>query len=584
MFAPPTGRPAKPPRRPERGWLAVVLVILAASLMAGLVVWTNQPPAVPPSMRADTYVPADGHRELLSANAQSAASFEWAHLWAVRAFLAGPLQFRLMLEDQAPSGDYIRLTTAFYPMPTVPVYGETLFERTTRGLQRDVEIRGKTAYAYDEPELALPADVADGSTWTSKGRVRIDSGGSLTTGRYTTASNATAGESGCLNVTHKQQIEGSTPSVFTETWCEGRGIVAQQRGGADMVHIDQWPAEANPQKAVSTASATQPSSIRGWKLSQFDAPPDGAFPDALNAPVMASKGLFQYATATTDDLASAVIKDDGTVSVAWRGHPGGTVLWCQGFGEVTVVATSARRLAGYTATGLRLWEKDLSEVSNMSAVRVDETTAAVGLSDGTLMAFDIATGKERWSTHLTSQIWTPIAVAKGIVYAADSNGSEIAVDAKTGEKRWDSNGDYQRLAVICGGLIVTLAEDHTDLVARKPDTGEVVWSTEVANAYSAAQCVNNTIMLTLEVGMSAISSSGKGLWDTPMQIDADPVVFGDALLVVSGSKLRAIDPAGDDAASWTVEGLGRYKVWLSAGPDSFMLLDRGGALAIGTAS
>jgi outer membrane protein assembly factor BamB len=59
----------------------------------------------------------------------------------------------------------------------------------------------------------------------------------------------------------------------------------------------------------------------------------------------------------------------------------------------------------------------------------------VGSLDENLYAFDLATGKQRW-TYKAGPIKAPVSVHDGTVYAGNLDGILHAVDAAKGEKRW----------------------------------------------------------------------------------------------------------------------------------------------------
>ncbi|HET7458662.1 MAG TPA: PQQ-binding-like beta-propeller repeat protein [Gemmatimonadaceae bacterium] len=60
----------------------------------------------------------------------------------------------------------------------------------------------------------------------------------------------------------------------------------------------------------------------------------------------------------------------------------------------------------------------------------------VGSNDGSLYAFDLATGDRRWRADLGSPVASSPAVGGGLVYAAGRDGALTAVDVATGARRW----------------------------------------------------------------------------------------------------------------------------------------------------
>jgi outer membrane protein assembly factor BamB len=114
-----------------------------------------------------------------------------------------------------------------------------------------------------------------------------------------------------------------------------------------------------------------------------------------------------------------------------------------------------------------------------------ETTAAIaggvvflGSLDGTFVAVDLASGKERWKYKATDEIKSSAAVAGNTVYFGDERGTFHAVDAGSGKKQFT----FQTEAGIPGAPIVY--QDHIligsydqNLYCLKPD-GTLHWKVE----------------------------------------------------------------------------------------------------------
>ncbi|MGH2559653.1 MAG: PQQ-binding-like beta-propeller repeat protein, partial [Thermomicrobiales bacterium] len=108
------------------------------------------------------------------------------------------------------------------------------------------------------------------------------------------------------------------------------------------------------------------------------------------------------------------------------------------------------------------------------------TPAPYGTSPGALIAFDAATGEERWRyTMGASEYYSP-AVSDGVVYINSEDGSLHAIDALTGESRWlaplgsEGNlGSAASPAVVDG--VVYSANNQGVLYALNAETGEVNW-------------------------------------------------------------------------------------------------------------
>jgi outer membrane protein assembly factor BamB len=60
----------------------------------------------------------------------------------------------------------------------------------------------------------------------------------------------------------------------------------------------------------------------------------------------------------------------------------------------------------------------------------------VGSADGTLYAFDAASGTRKWAYHTEKDISGSPAVANGVVYISSADGNLYALDAASGTRKW----------------------------------------------------------------------------------------------------------------------------------------------------
>ncbi|WP_028708371.1 PQQ-binding-like beta-propeller repeat protein [Propionicicella superfundia] len=581
--APP---PVAPPRlRRESSWVALLLAGLSLALLTGLTVYASRPLATAPLTRAGDYIPEDGHRELLAATA-TVRSAEWARLQGPRALASGPAEFLDAAIDYAglTGAHYVRLTYQTYPAATFQRPDDTLLENDERGLHRVVEMRDGTTYYYDDAETALPLGVAAGSAWQSTGTLRIRAAdGEIRTTSYLTLAEAETDDSGCLVVTERQSIEGDTTRTSSTTWCRGRGIVAQQRGGETLTGVTDWPSDADPRSSVGTEGFTEPATLRGWHVqSHRQSAQYGTQP--RTTPTMVVRNLYLYGSANTDDLVALAVPESGGTQILWRGHPGGTLLTTAQFGEVTVVTTSRRRLAAYTTSGLRLWDAATPDVAPTDLARVDDRTFVAAFLDGTVAAYDIATGRQLWRAALPAQIWHPPVVTAATVFAVDTSGAAVALDAATGVERWArSLPDPPAQVVACGGLIITGDAFNPRITALDAHTGATAWSHYQPGSVDSMTCLEDQTVLGAETEVVAISAQGRKVWTAAYPSRAPLLAYGGAALVVSGDTLIALDTTGTAVGRWPVSlDPAAADVGLAAGETCFVVLDSTGALAVGT--
>ena len=177
-----------------------------------------------------------------------------------------------------------------------------------------------------------------------------------------------------------------------------------------------------------------------------------------------------------------------------------------------------------SATGTPIW-REKTDTQAFPAAFISDLVV-VGTANGTVLAFDLATGAERWRLAFD-----------GIPYqAVDAGGVLVIADADP--ETWGPNGlaDKTRL----GGRVWGV----------EPASGTVLWKTSVGsfNAFIAVESL-------LTGGFIAASSSsptgdgstvviepatGKERWRTKLEASSPPAVEG-SLLVVPGSSLQAFD-------------------------------------------
>ena len=108
-------------------------------------------------------------------------------------------------------------------------------------------------------------------------------------------------------------------------------------------------------------------------------------------------------------------------------------------------------------TGKLKWTKDITGGVVACAALVGNS-AIVSATDGKVRAFDIATGERQWIYDAKMPLFAPVAVAKDLVYAGDLKGVIHAIDLKSGTGSWKldlgTHKDVQAPGMIFGGPVV----------------------------------------------------------------------------------------------------------------------------------
>ncbi len=165
-------------------------------------------------------------------------------------------------------------------------------------------------------------------------------------------------------------------------------------------------------------------------------------------------------------------------------------------------------------TGDTLWDKALHIPVSAGLSKIDDMLL-LATSEGVVIALDIKTGSELWQTTVTSEVFARPVKAGSNVIVKSVDGKIVALDIKSGQEKWVYDRAVPALTlrgnsapVIYDNTIIS-GLDNGKLVGLSVETGQVIWN------------------LTIAV------SSGRTEIERMIDIDADPVIFGENLYVVA---------------------------------------------------
>jgi polyvinyl alcohol dehydrogenase (cytochrome) len=185
----------------------------------------------------------------------------------------------------------------------------------------------------------------------------------------------------------------------------------------------------------------------------------------------------------------------------------------------------------------------------------------IGAQDGTLYALDARTGCEHWSTTVSAQVRTAIAIGqvqgRWIAVAGDAAGSVHALDAATGAPIWKYRPDTHSAAMITAtpvidqGRIYAGVASYEESSAANPNyvcctfrgslfaldgtTGKLLWKTYTIEAEPKPGP-------TSKRGRPTIGPSGAGIWSSPTIDPAHGVLY-----VTTGDNYSDPPSANSDA-------------------------------------
>jgi outer membrane protein assembly factor BamB len=176
----------------------------------------------------------------------------------------------------------------------------------------------------------------------------------------------------------------------------------------------------------------------------------------------------------------------GNPILAWKVNlpgPVGTSPVTVG-GTVFIAVRTGSLVALDLQTGAQRWTSQVS-TSALSTPEVAGDLVIVGTGQDGLQAIDAATGTKRWSVAADGAIPGAPAQADGLVVFGTDRGTVVAVDAATGSKAWSRSVDdpvIGSVAIADGSVVVSTDggdAHHGTLVALDLKTGAQRWRTDV---------------------------------------------------------------------------------------------------------
>lgn len=182
---------------------------------------------------------------------------------------------------------------------------------------------------------------------------------------------------------------------------------------------------------------------------------------------------------------------------------------------VIVAAGRGGELAAWSATGQRLWQRDLKQ-SISSGVSASADVAVVTTREGQVLAFDPKTGSTRWSAQTATSVLSPALISEQRVVLNTNDGAIVGLDLVTGKQVWTFNIPVPSLSMR-GTAAPVLFDQNTVIIAGATGriygldlrTGIPRWERRVA------------------------VSAGRTDIQRLIDIDGDPLVSGRQLYVVS---------------------------------------------------
>jgi outer membrane protein assembly factor BamB len=511
-----------PPEPPRRWWVPLVVLAVIGGLIGGAAFAGHTIGLGLPRTAATAFLPTDGtaayERVETTRGSRTTVSYqvtESARFSGVTGLLSTDTRFGTQLfAETFEERDTLRIwrtISTIYNDPAAP-YATTRMYRANAAVELLGESRPGAGYVYRPALVELPADVRAGSRWSGSGSANdvLD---------YRSEFRAVEAGDGCLEVTgevrylSKQGQSGPLVNL-ARTWCSGRGMVSATESYGEVVTRTYLGTGPTPQVRTTTDSPLRWHTPQGWVAHRYNTiSVDPTFgqesmsgsPKSL-APVRTESGLVVRATDSVNDLIAITPKTRTEWVSVWRSHVPGSVLTMRAFGDVILVATSARKILAYTDLGIRLWQLDLDEIAPAPIVRVSDTDVVVVDLAGEVRRLTIATGTLVWQHSLGSDVTVGPAVGHGVVVAMDRGGTVTALDEATGDRRWTV--ELEGLAAGFVGDALVVLQDQT-AHGLDPATGKRRWLRPFFGTFTELAPFGERLVLATENATVLLDQTGR---------------------------------------------------------------------------
>ena len=165
-------------------------------------------------------------------------------------------------------------------------------------------------------------------------------------------------------------------------------------------------------------------------------------------------------------------------------------------------------------TGEIVWDKQLDLPVSAGLSKIDNMLL-FATNEGDVIALDIDTGKLLWKSKVSSEVFAKPVKAGQNVIVKSVDGKITALELKTGEEKWVYDRAVPALTLRGNSTPVVYEStlisglDNGKLVGLSIETGQVIWNLTVA------------------------VSTGRTEIERMVDIDADPVIYGENLYVVA---------------------------------------------------
>jgi outer membrane protein assembly factor BamB len=545
------------PRRPYgpalwAGLIVMGLLVFTSTLGRAATVTTTGGPG---------WLPADGYRQRF-AGPDGVETTEWAVDQAISVVGSGPAPFVNWIgitkldwaHTQLARLSTVRVTPAGQPSGR----SDDLFSLGSDGVRAEVESGfDGTARIYVPGRLDLPDALAAGRSWSSEGAVLVvDAAGNRTPLGYRADYSAVPADKSllaraCVVVTMREQIGRDQPSTTERTWCRHAGFASWATAEGRWQAAGTAPAAVSPDVPFNWSTADrltftprQVNVIGAGTTFVTPVSPPGILPD----------GTAVFANKLNGDVIALQTTVDPPPSV-WRSRPGVRNTAAATFGTTTVAVSVDRHLVAYGPDGAWVWDTPLADLSIVTPVRVDDLVVIAAL-DGSVTAYDLATGAQRWQQNVGTEVRVVPRVAGGRVLVVDQAGGLSCFDA-AGALVWAKYvGRVEEFGVTTGAnpVVVLPNSDGPRVTGLSLADGRELWRPRQALSTKGVIALDDVVVLRAEDESIGIDpATGQKLWSWQGARTYAGIGGGERALLLTTDSVVLLDAHGALVAEWPVD-------------------------------
>lgn len=138
-----------------------------------------------------------------------------------------------------------------------------------------------------------------------------------------------------------------------------------------------------------------------------------------------------------------------------------------------------------TTDGDLIWETD-SELAFSAGPGIGRQVLVMGCTSGEVIAYDIATGEQKWLAHVPSEVQAVPVIAKGVVIIRTTDGKIIALREQDGSEIWLAESSVPALSIRGAGApividdTVIIGSANGKMQALQLSDGKSMWEATIA--------------------------------------------------------------------------------------------------------